>query len=164
MWKLIEGYKWPYRINEDGEVQKNDGSGWVSLKPYLSGRRRPCVKMRTVNDGQADVPVTNLMADMFMGGRKPGECVIHKNGAKMDCSLSNLKKVTRQDCGRLSGTCRRKAVAKIAPDGEIVAIYCSVHEASRCNFISMTAVWNRCTNKVSDPFRLDGYNYQYMKE
>lgn len=92
MWKLIEGYKWPYRINEDGVVQKNDGSGWVTLKPYLSGRRRPCVKMRTVNDGQADVPVTNLMADMFMGGRKPGECVIHKNGAKMDCSLGNLKK------------------------------------------------------------------------
>ena len=31
MWKQIDGYRWPYRINEGGKVQKLDGGVWVDL-------------------------------------------------------------------------------------------------------------------------------------
>ena len=36
-WVAIEGYRWPYRINRKGCVQKQmeDGS-WYTLKPYTA--------------------------------------------------------------------------------------------------------------------------------
>ena len=48
-WIAISGYRWPYRINRKGCVQKQleDGS-WYTLKPYIGGgRSRAMVKMRS---------------------------------------------------------------------------------------------------------------------
>lgn len=72
-WVAIEGYRWPYRINRKGCVQKKmeDGS-WYTLKPYTSGRSRVAVKLRSTDNRKIDVPVVWLMADAFMGGRRPG--------------------------------------------------------------------------------------------
>ena len=68
-WVAIEGYRWPYRINRKGCVQKKmeDGS-WYTLKPYTSGRSRVAVKLRSTDNRKIDVPVVWLMADAFMGG------------------------------------------------------------------------------------------------
>jgi len=160
MWKAIEGYKWPYRINEEAVVQKFYQGKWVQLKPYL-GSTRARVKMRTKDNKRVDVPLVWLMADAFMGGRRPGICITHKNGSKLDCALCNLQFSTHAAAGKISGGSRRRAVLKINRKGEVVDIYPSVVEASRRNHLSRTAVWHRCTNKVKDPFELDGFNYQY---
>lgn len=162
MWIPIEGYKWPYRINEEGHVEKWTGSEWFRLRCYITGRTRACVRMRTCDNRKVDVPVVNLMADAFMGGKKPGECIIHKNGAKLDCDLYNLQKVNSQQCGRMSNRNRRKAVAKIDRLGEVLQIYSSAREAAQKNHLSQTAVWHRCNNKLKDPYALDGTTYQYI--
>ena len=91
-WVAIEGYRWPYRINRKGCVQKQmeDGS-WYTLKPYTSGRSRVAVKLRSIDNRKIDVPLVWLMADAFMGGRRPGYGIVHRNGAKFDCEPENLK-------------------------------------------------------------------------
>ena len=163
MWKRINGYMWSYRINEEGQVEKYDGSIWVPLTPYKSGRTRVCVKMRTKDNQKVDVPLVNLMADAFMGGKKPDECIIHKNGSKFDCAIYNLVKVSRRECGKMSSSNRRKAVAKVDKRGKVLAIYPSAREAAEKNHLSQTAVWHRCNNMLKHPFDLDGTTYQYMK-
>ena len=101
------------------------------------------------------------MADAFMGGRRTGYNIIHRNGAKMDCELVNLSFASKQVSGKLSSANRRKAVIKVDQDGQVVAIYSSGREAAKKNYISQNAIWARCTGKVKDPYRLDGYDYRY---
>ena len=164
MWVDIPGYRWPYRIDDEGTVEKQlPNATWVKLNPYLTGRDRVCVKMRTAENKKVDVPVVWLMADAFMQGRIPGMCIVHKNGSKFDCSLRNLRYMTHAQCGKLSGSNRRKPVLKLDKSGEVVAIYKSVTEAANKNYLSKTAVWHRCTGKVKNPYDLDGYNYKYER-
>ena len=57
-----------------------------------------------------------------------------------------------------------KTVLKINRWGRVVDIYRNVAEAAKKNHISKSAIRERCLNMVSDPFRLDGHNYQYESE
>ena len=96
-WVEIPGYRFRYQINREAVVRKELESGeWYVLKPYISGRTRACVKMRTADNRKVDVPVVWLMADAFMGGRRTGYNIIHRNGAKMDCELVNLSFASKQ--------------------------------------------------------------------
>lgn len=161
-WVEITGYRFRYRINREAVVQKELESGkWYTLRAYISGRSRACVKMRTEDNRKVDVPVVWLMADAFMGGRRPGYNIIHRNGAKLDCALVNLAFASKQATGKISSGNRRKAVMKVDRSGQVVAIYPSAREAARRNYISQNSIWARCVGKVKDPYRLDGYDYRY---
>lgn len=96
-----------------------------------------------------------------MGGRRPGYAIVHRNGAKLDCSLQNLKFMPQKECGRLSCRSRRRTVLKVDPSGEVVEVYSSAREAAKKNFISQNSIWARCNHKVKDPYRLDGCDYRY---
>ena len=158
----IPGYRFRYQINREAVVRKELESGeWYVLKPYISGRTRACVKMRTADNRKVDVPVVWLMADAFMGGRRPGYNIIHRNGAKMDCELVNLSFASKQVSGKISSANRRKAVMKVDQAGQVVAIYTSGREAAKKNYISQNPSWARCAGKVKDQYRLDGYDYRY---
>lgn len=160
MWKRIEGYKWLYRINEDATVQKWYNGQWVTLTPYLTNKRAR-VKMRTANNKQIDIPIVWLMAEKFMGGRRDGYDIVHKNGAKLDCRLCNLKFSPRKLTVQLSAGNRRKTVEKITPDGKTVEVYKSCTEAAKCNYISKSAVTARCRGEIKNPFELMGYSFRY---
>ena len=105
--------------------------------------------------------VKGLMIDAFFGGRKDGEVYMHRNGSFQDCSVFNLVKTTEKDVGKKSGGASRKAVEKVDRDGNVVALYASTVEAAKANYISRKSIWMRCTNRVQDPYLLDGYNYRY---
>ena len=140
-WVEIPGYRFRYQINREAVVRKELESGeWYVLKPYISGRTRACVKMRTVDNRKVDVPVVWLMADAFMGGRRPGYNIIHRNGAKMDCELVNLSFASKQVSGKISSANRRKAVMKVDQAGQVVAIYSSGREAAKKNYISQNSI------------------------
>lgn len=164
MWKQIDGYRWPYRINEDGRIQKFWQGQWVELHPYLSGgRTRAMVKMRSADNRKIEVPMVWLMADAFMGGRRDGYAIIHKDGAKLNNAVFNLEFMPRKHVGNLSKYAKRKTVLKINPAGEVVDIFRSAREAADHDYISRNAVCDRCRNKVRNPFLLNGYTYQYEK-
>lgn len=160
MWKPIDGYKWPYRINIDGTVQKFCRGEWVTLTPYLTTTRAR-VKLRTVEDKRVDVPVVWLMADAFMGGRRPGMNIVHKDGCKLNNALWNLVVETKSACGKRTSGNRRRAVMKVAPDGTVVEIFKSGREAARKEYISQSAINQRCLHRVKDPYLLNGYTYEY---
>lgn len=159
-WRPIDGYRWPYRINIDGTVQKFYGGEWVTLTPYLTTTRAR-VKMRTAENKRVDVPVVWLMADAFMGGRRPGMNIVHKDGCKLNNALWNLKMQTKSECGKRTSGNRRRAVMKVAPDGTVVEIFKSGREAARNEYISQNAIYQRCQHQIKDPYRLNGYTYEY---
>lgn len=161
MWVAIKGYRYPYRINEDAKVQKYEDGAWTDLNPQLGSRTRSVVYLRAKDGKRVPAPLVTLMADAFMGGRKPGHCIVYRNGLKKDCQLANLRQVTRTECAKIAYKNRRKSVAKIDQDGNVVEVYSSATEAAKRNFLSMTAIVSRCAKKVKDPYRLDGYNYLY---
>ena len=162
MWKQIDGYRWPYRINEDGEIQKFYEGKWLDLHPYISGgRARAMVKMQTADKRKIEVPVVWLMADAFMGGRREGYVIIHKDGYKLNNAVWNLAFMSRSECGKLSAGAKRKAVLKIDRDGNVVEIFRSCREAARKEYVAQNCISERCLNKIQKPYLLTGYNYQY---
>lgn len=160
MWKEIKGYKWPYRVNEDGVVQKFYREKWVTLNPYIHGERA-MVKMRSLENKKMDVPVVWLMADAFMGGRRPGMNIVHKDGCKLNNCIWNLKFETKRQCGKRSSRARSRPVLKVAPDGTVVEIFRSGREAARREYVSQNAINVRCLHRVKDPYLLTGYTYEY---
>lgn len=162
MWKSIPGYLYEYRVSDDGEVQKKLSNGaWYTLKMHISGKRRACVHMRGLDNQKLDVPVVWLVADAFLGGRRPGMTIVHRNGSKLDCGAHNLQFKTHSQCARLSGGNRRRAVCKVDMSGNIVEWYESVAQAAQKNFMSKNSVWARCAGKIQNPYSLDGCTYMY---
>ncbi len=160
-WVEVTGYKFRYQVSEEGLVRKEMPDGtWKVLRPYMAGKRRACVKMRTLDNRKVDVPVVWLVADAFLGGRRPGLNIVHKNGSKFDCGARNLKFLTKSECAKLSES-RRRPVLKLDKSCKAIAIYPSVNDAAKANFISKSAVQARCAGQVRDPYRLDGFNYKY---
>lgn len=168
MWKNIEGYFWPYRINEKAEVQRQIGPDeWKTLTNFVTrdgGRyRRLRVRMRLPDGRYTNVLVKNLMIDAFMGGRKPGMFVTFRNGMVSDCALENLVYTTPTEVGKRYGGCCRRPVVKIDKRGRVVEAYGSVSEAARKNYMSTKAVQWRCDKKVRDPYKLNGFTFRYER-
>lgn len=161
MWKAIDGCRWPYRVSDQGVVQKQLKSGaWQTIKPYpYHGQMR--VWMWVDAEHCKKVQVAKLVADAFLGGTPPGMCRVHRNGLKSDNAMENILFLSKTEAGRRQrpGNCR--PVAKVDRNGEIVAFYASQNEAARKNHLSQQAVSRRCRGLVEDPYRLDGYNYVF---
>lgn len=160
-WKLIEGYRWPYRVSDQGEVQKQLPSGeWKTLKPYpYSGKWR--VQMWLDEKNWKRVQVPKLVADAFMGGTPPGMCRVHKNGLKHDNAVENIVFMPRAKAGTMHRPGNSRPVLKVDRSGNVVAVYQSTVEAARENHISQQAICKRCLGLIDYPYRLDGYNYIY---
>lgn len=164
-WRLIEGnWRWPYRVSDQGEVQKQNQSGkWKTLKPYpYSGQWR--VELRTADGMSKRVQVAKLVVDAFMGGTPPGMCRVHRNRLKNDNAVQNIIFLTREQAAKRQRPGNSRPVLKVDRNGEVVAFYPSTMEAARKNHISQAAIGKRCLGLIADPYRLDGFNYVYDTE
>lgn len=163
-WKLIEGYRYPYRINDQGLVQKLQDSGkWKTIKPW-SYRGQMKVHFRRQDGGVDRRSVSGLVADYFLGGTPPGTCRVHRNGLKSDNGVQNIKFMTRAEAAARHRPANSRPVAKINREGKVVALYSSQSEAARKNHISQQAVSKRCAGLIADPFRLDDHNYVFEEK
>lgn len=161
-WVNIDGYKYVYQINEDGQVRWIDAYGFAhDLRQYTCGQKRTRVTMTRADGVKISVPVVNLMADAFMGGRIEGYNIIHKNGMKYDNRLSNLRFATKEETAQISANNRRKPVLKMLYDRTVVDIYPSATKAAKANYISLTVMCGLCKGKFEDSCRVDGFFYQY---
>lgn len=169
-WRKIPGYGGAYEINWDGQVRTWRWRGTqFSRNPRLltaymkkkgkRGRAR-YVKLTDESGKARDVKVLHLMVDVWLGGSRPGKVPYHKNRDLNDNSVNNIAFATQRELGKLFGKAsRRKPVAKIAPDGEVVALYPSARKAAIANRMSYQTVLDRCNGKVKKPFALDGTTY-----
>lgn len=166
MWKMIDGYAWPYRINEKAVVEREVHPGyWRPITPFNSDRlRRLFVHIKRADGRRVNIPVKTLMRDAFMGGERPGMVVSFRNGMYTDCELENLYFTTHTNIGKRLGGAGRKSVEKIDRDGNVIALYASVSEAARKNHMSRKAIQNRLKKRNKwDPFLLDGTTYRYER-
>lgn len=160
-WKVITGLRWPYRVSDQGEVQRQLASGaWKTIKPYpYSGQFR--VQMWLDKERWKRVQVSKLVADAFLGGTPPGMLRVHRNGVKADNAAENIIFMSRAKAATTHRPGNSRPVAKLDRYGRVVAFYKSESEAGRKNHISQAAIGKRCQGLIKDPLRLDGCNYVY---
>lgn len=162
-WKEIKGYRYLYRVSDEGEVQKlQDNGKWRTLKQW-SYRGQMKVDFRCLDGTTERMPVSGLVADYFMGGTPPGKVRVHKNGMKMDNAKENIVFMTRREVRLGCRAANSKPVLKIDKYGRIVEAYSSTVEAAKANHISQAHMSRLCRKQVKDPFRIDGYNYVFEK-
>ena len=160
-WKEIKGYRYLYRVSDEGEVQKlQDNGKWRTLKPW-SYRGQMKVHFRCTDGTVELMPVSGLVADYFMGGTPPGKVRVHKNGMKSDNAKENIVFMTRREVRLGCRAANSKPVLKVDKYGQIVAVYSSTVEAAKANYMSQASVSKRCRKQIKDPYRLDGYNYVF---
>ena len=167
IYKSIPNMRFEYRVGDMADVQRKMPDGtWHTLKPFMSRRsKRMYISMWFSEKVRKPIPLVRLMDTLFFDGyaKKNRMNITHKNGIKTDCSVYNLVFIPREEFGRNNQN-SVKRVVKVDRDGNRVAYYNSCKEAASKNFISATAVHNRVNNKVKNPFSLDGFNYQFVKD
>lgn len=160
-YKNIEGYKYPYRVSDEGDVERQWSNGeWKKLKPHRY-RRIWRVELKLPEGGQKRVAISKLVVDAFMGGTPPGMIRVHKNGMGQDNAVENIIFLTRTQSAKRRRSGNSIPVMKIDRRGEVVEVYSSGSEAARKNHISQSAISARCRKLIKDARRLDGYDYRF---
>ena len=168
MWKPIEGYRYPYRINEEGTVQRRLPNGeWKTLKHVIhrshSGTSYAVISMAVWPHGHRAVTLAALMEGRFLPVRKPGERYWHKSGSALDWSAKNIEVVTQAEFARRQRGPGRVPVVKVDRAGNVVEFYRSVQEAAKRNYMDSASVTNRCRGRIKDPFAAMGCTFQYAR-
>lgn len=168
MWKPIEGYRYPYRINEEGTVQRKLPTGeWKTMEHTVhrnqAGRGYAAVNLAVFPQGHRAVTLAALMEGRFLPVRKPGERYWHKSGSALDWSAKSIEVVSQAEFARRQGGPGRKIVAKVDRNGDMVEIYRSIQAAARSNFMDAKSVTNRCLGRIKDPFAATGYTFRYAR-
>ena len=161
MWKEIDGFVRPYRINDMGVVQSYYNKKWRTMTPQLGTRSRATVHFEREDGTRKAMPISRMMADAFMGGQREGMCIVHKDGDKLNNCLWNLKFEPQKKASSRGGRARRKPVVKIDRDGNELEIYPSAVAAAKDNFISPSAVTARCRGERKQPFRQLDWDFRY---
>ena len=167
-WKDIPGYDGKYQINREGNVRRVYQSGKTrTMTPYhrkMKGSQRLVVKL-TMNGKAKEEILLKLMAMTFLGAPPQGYVPYHKNGCQLDNCIHNIAYISRKELGKLTGAhSKRKSVAKINADGEIIDVYPSAREAARKNYMSHQTVMDRCNGKCISTFAPDGFAYAWEDE
>ena len=167
IYKSIPNMRFEYRVGDMADVQRKMPDGtWHTLKPFMSKKnKRVYITLWFSETVRKPVTLVRLMDALFFDSyaTKHKMSITHKNKVKTDCSIYNLIFVPREEFGKNNQN-SAKRVVKIDKDGNRVAYYNSCKEAASKNFISATAMHNRVHNKVKNPFRLDGFNYQFVED
>lgn len=166
-WRKIEGFLYDYQINDLGQLRKvNPDGSIVMLKPQKNkGNGVYSISLRVSKNKRKHVAVKYLMDEAFFDGyaRKHGLSITHKNSIQTDCSVYNLQFITASQLSKRYKNAEKR-VAKVDKRGNVIAFYSSCEEAAKKNFISKTAVYHRVNNLLKNPWKLDGYNYQFVED
>lgn len=164
-WKDIEGYDGKYQVDREGRVRRVYKSGKTRLlKAYCkktSSNQRLIVKL-TINGKSKEVTLIQIVARTFFGEAPKGYVPYHRNGCQSDNYVNNIAYISRKELGRKTGPqSRKKSVAKIDSNGEIVDFYSSARECARQNYMSKQTITDRCNGKCKSAFAPDGYAYAW---
>ena len=164
-WKDIPGYGGKYQADKEGSVRRVYKSGKTRiLTPFpkkMHGSQRLLVKISIDGKGR-DVVLMQLIARTFLGQPPEGYVAHHINGCQSDNYLNNIEYVRKEELGRINGAkARRKPVAKLGRDGEVVDVYSSAREAARRNHMSYQIVIDRCNGECKSAFAPDGFAYAW---
>lgn len=154
VWREVGGYNGKYQVSDHGRVRsrRNSGPSREILMPY---RRKGSLHVKLCQHGdERHVPVARLVAEAFIGRRRPDQVVIHKNRIWYDNHINNLGYIDRRMFAkRVAKLSSARPVLKIDPvTAEIVDEYVSVEEAARENFMGTRAIRKTCQGERPDAF------------
>lgn len=134
IWKPIEGYKHPYRINRKGQVerQRKDGS-WVRLAHVPDGKGYPRVCFRKVDGTQHRRMLSTLLYEHF-GPNTPG-----------------------------ANRPREVPVEMIDKFGRVIREYPSLAEAAKGVNLTIGSIEYRCSGRMKYPFRHYDFSFRYKE-
>ncbi len=163
-WRNIPGYDGVYQADREGNIRRVFASGKGRLlMPHhkkMSGSQRLIVHL-THNGKSKEEVVMSLVARTFLGPCPNGCVPYHINGIQSDNYVNNIAYIDRRKLGKMTGgKSRRKPVAKIDQNGEIVDVYTSAREAAKRNYMGYQTVMDRCNGKTSK-VAPDGYFYKW---
>lgn len=164
-WKRIDGYRHPYRISDEGEVQRQLPDGrWRTLHPQLlqggGGKASNVLSVKlAVPGGFRRVAVVRLMEGRFIRPRCPGEVISFRNRYPGDVRADNLFITTHAEINsQVRGN--RRPVKKVDQYGAVLAVYPSIREAAQANYYSVEAVKKHLRGAIKDRFG-NGYTFAY---
>lgn len=167
MWRDIPNTKGLYQASRNGEVRRvrADGSTRpVRTRIYMvRGGAAPRARVTLSIDGKRyDKLLMQCMVRAWLPALPDGMTYHHKNGDTLDNRLENLTPISRAALGRRSGLqSRSMSVEKIDRDGNVVALYRSVREAARDNYVSESYVRHRCYRQVKKQYSMIDYTFRF---
>lgn len=165
VWNDIPGYDGKYQADREGNIRRVYESGKTRMMtPYhkkMSGSQRMVVKLTKDGKPKEEI-VMQLIAKTYLGQAPKGYVAYHKNGCQTENHVNNIGYISRKELGQKTGSIsKRKSVAKINQDGEIVEFYSSARACARCNYMSYQTVIDRCNGKCKSAFAPVGYAYAW---
>lgn len=177
VWKDIEGYEGRYQVSNLGRVRslslgkiakfRREHEGRV-LKPYLTRYGYYLVDLYYETKKKRHYLVHRLVAQAFIPNPDNLPQINHKNEQKTDNRVENLEwcslvyNLTYNDRQKRVGVTQGKLVEQIDENGNIVATYPSVNEASRQTGIYVSNISACCKGKKGHP-RAGGYRWRYKE-
>lgn len=150
-WRDIRGYEGKYQCNYKGQIRHIYPSGKTrEIQGYWKHKIFVC--KLTLNGKSKEATISRVIAQTFLGDIPEKHFVVHKNGVRADNHVNNLVIMTRSEAGKYYGaSARRRPVARLDKNGEIIDVYRSARQAAAKNYISRQAVVERCNGKVKKP-------------
>lgn len=134
IWKEFEGYRYLYRINKKGEVEKQRKDGtWTRLKIVYDGKGNPRVNLRTLNNTQQRRFISTLLYENF-GPNVPG-----------------------------AGRPRCRPVEKVDRAGRVIKEYPSLTAAAKDNMLTLGNVEYMCKGRMQKAFEYYGFTIRYKE-
>lgn len=163
-WKELSGYRYPYRISEEGEVQCKRTGEWLPVHVVAmqtDGKwRKPAVQMAVYPKGHKLISISKLMEGVWLPVRKKGQVYVRKNSSTLECSVYNTRLGNYSDMGKKGGGSNRKTVFKVDKYGNVLEVYRSCTEAAKKNFMDKKSVSDRCLGKIKSAME-DGFSFRY---
>lgn len=170
-WRPIPGFGGLYELSNLGEVRSWRVLGGKHKKGERASEPRilaPTLRRRSSGqqileislwDGEKSsypMNIRNLVRDIWMDGPQPGKVLALANGDPTNCSVYNLKYITRAEVNRTKDTSLRKPVVK-CEGKEVVDVYRSVVDAAKKNHLTVSGLRNRIRRKTV----VDGFYFRF---
>jgi hypothetical protein len=160
-WLPIPGTSGWYDVSNFGEIRS-----WIKQRWDHSRERaeNPRIMRQQSHNGNVTIQIAgktirvkDAVCDVFLGGKREGMILRHKDGNYQNCAVNNLEFVTRADFNkeRRSPNCR--IVAKTDKWGKVLKFYPSARAAARENYLSTSGLHRRIKNKSF----IDGVIFKY---
>lgn len=161
-WLELEGTQRGISISNHGRFKREYESVTNFIMPYQYKGQHQEVKVDFKGKYQA-YQVSKLVAHHFIGPRKEGMAVYHKNGIEVDNFVGNLVYLTKREIGRKTGFMAKSIeVTQLDPETlEVIAEYRSSREAGKLCYVSRQAVLDNCHGRTKSAA---GKLFRFTKE
>lgn len=161
-WQKIKGFDDKYLISNYGRIKSNYSGEWKFILPLRSKVHGYMYVHLRRNKFQVRCKIANLVAEHFVGNRKKGEVLRHRNGIITDDYAGNLEFCKRPTHnGRNGAKCGKEVLKLDIETLEVVEEYRSLRQAAKENFLSVGSVHSNVQNRTKTS---GGYIFKYRED